>query len=354
MVPSTFPLSWLWIATLAMTSTAPGMVSGQARDGGIDFPAPDTAPSTLRSDTVRSHTILHEPDRTVDDPSGLPPGTGALRGDSASRSVAVRCGAPVRCRIPEGPAAQPADFSSSGPSAGRAFLFSAVVPGSAQYLAGQWRWAAYLAAEVVAWALWADRRSEAFDLRDGYRDLAWNQARRTVSGGERVDGNFEYYETLTHWTRSGRFDAEPGEPGLQPEMDPSTFNGAVWQLARDIFLPGGTSSDTSDGEALRRALEYYEERAAGSRFLWDWTGRRESQERFSRLIEKSDDEFREATIIFGAMIGNHILSAVDAFVSARLRRATDGRVEGTARLTPEHVTGDLPSVRLAFGLRVHH
>jgi len=48
---------------------------------------------------------------------------------------------------------------------------------------------------------------------------------RTQSG-TRVDGDFEYYETLSEWTSAGAFDRNPSLPGGQPELDADAYRSA--------------------------------------------------------------------------------------------------------------------------------
>ena len=43
--------------------------------------------------------------------------------------------------------------------------------------------------------------------------------------------------------------------------------------------------------------------------------------RYKALIDRSDEALRTATIVLGAVVANHLFSAADAFVSARLARA---------------------------------
>lgn len=205
----------------------------------------------------------------------------------------------------------------AGPA--KAAALSAVLPGAGQYVLDQRRSWGYLAAEAVGLVFYADRRSSAIDFRNGYRDLAWNEAR--LQAGTRLEGDFEYYERMTKWLTSGAFDAEPGTPGVQPETDPATFNGDAWGLARQIFLPAGTTVPESDPR-YQRALEYYQGRAYGPEFLWDWTGKEPEQQEFGSLIRQSDDRFRQATNILGLVFANHLVSAVDAYLSARAPRAS--------------------------------
>lgn len=204
-------------------------------------------------------------------------------------------------------------------SPGTAALFSAVVPGSGQYVQGQRRAWAYLALETVGWIAYFDRRAAGADYRDRYRDFAWLEAR--LQSTTRIDGDFDYYETLTKWQRSGRFDAQPSTPGVQPEADAATFNGAIWARASRLFIPDGVSVPESDPR-YQQALDYYRERAYGPELLWDWTGTGDAQDEYASLIRASDQRFRQATNVLGLVVANHLVSMADAFVSARIPHTT--------------------------------
>jgi len=207
--------------------------------------------------------------------------------------------------------------------AGRAFLFSALVPGAGQRMLGQSRWVPYLALEAWAWLRYFDRARQGRALERRYKDLAWSVA-RLVSSGPRRDGPFEYYEAMGKYVASGAYDAEPHRPGLQPEEDPATFNGAVWQLARSIYLPAG--ADPVDTESIEywQALNYYAQNATPPPFAWSWSSSPLAQQRFRELIRESDESLREATTMLGLILANHMVSAVDAFITARVRAAQDG------------------------------
>ncbi|KPJ79437.1 MAG: hypothetical protein AMS19_11225 [Gemmatimonas sp. SG8_23] len=210
--------------------------------------------------------------------------------------------------------AGPRQAEPGGASPARATLFSAVLPGAGQHLLGQNRKWVYLALEATGWFFYLDRRSKGNDLAVAYRDFAWVEAR--IQSGERVDGDFDYYEKLTQWQRSGLFDADPSAAGVQPETDPDTYNGSIWELATGIFLPDGPEPPASDPR-YQRALQYYAERGYGTEFLWDWTGTGEAQEEYGDLISASDERYRQATNALGAIIANHVVSAVDAYLSSR-------------------------------------
>lgn len=219
-------------------------------------------------------------------------------------------------------------------------LLSLVLPGGGQHLLGQNRKWVYLALEAAGWAFFIERRGAGNDYRERYRDFAWENGR--IQSPSRVDGDFEYYERLAHWNRSGSFDRDAGTPGVQPELDDATFNGSVWSLATRIFL-GGTAVPESD-PAYESALTYYGEEAYETAMLWDWSGAPGAQGEYAALLDRSDSRFRQATTVLGVIIANHVFSAADAYLSAR-GRITSPRI----RIVPEtalaprwHVVLSLP------------
>lgn len=203
------------------------------------------------------------------------------------------------------------------PSLARVVFSSLLVPGSGQWLQGQKRWAAYLTVEAAALLFTLERRRSGGSFRDSYRDLAWTAARAGTAVG-RIDPDFAYYERLAAYRSSGSFDADPVMFGVQPEVDPVTYNGRIWELARGIFL-GGVAEPTPDDPGYAQALNYYLERSYDDRFLWDWEGRTGEQIEYRSLISKSDEAFRTATVLLGVGVANHLVSAIDAFLSSRAR-----------------------------------
>jgi len=199
-------------------------------------------------------------------------------------------------------------------SPGRAALFSAVVPGAGQYALGQRRAWVYLALETAGWVLWAERRSAGDELVREYRDFAWERGR--IRTEPRVDGDFDYYETLTKWVQSGAWDADPSASGVQPETDPSTFNGMIWERAVAIFLPGGPSTPPGDA-SYQSALDYYGAQGYGTEFLWDWSGTGDDQSTYAQILSSSDERYQQATNVLGAILANHLVSSIDAYLSAR-------------------------------------
>ena len=195
-------------------------------------------------------------------------------------------------------------------------LFSLILPGVGQHVLGQRRKWIYGALEAVGWFAFVERRRAGGEYRNRYRDFAGEEGR--IQSGGRIDGDFDYYETVSKWESSGSFDTDTGLSGVQPEMDPATYNGSIWILASQIFIPGGGPVPETD-PAFHGALEYYGQRAYGSNFLWDWSQGSGGRQEFGGLIKASDDRFRQATSALGVVIANHLLSAGDAYLSSRGR-----------------------------------
>jgi len=176
----------------------------------------------------------------------------------------------------------------------------------------------YMAGEVWAWVQYFDRRQEGRRLQTAYKDLAWLVARR-VSSGPRVDGSFEYYESMAQYSASGAFDLQPDEEGVQPEEDPETYNGSIWLLAREIFFLGDPGEPVDPGsEPYDQAIRYYVSRAIPPKLAWNWSTNTLQQAEFSDLIRASDENLRRGTTMIGLILANHLVSAVDALVTGRL------------------------------------
>lgn len=188
---------------------------------------------------------------------------------------------------------------------------------------------AWLIARVVAWDRKADREAQE------YRDLAFDIARRSFTN-VRQDGPFEYYESMEKFVESGVYDLDAG-PGFAPETDTTTFNGSLWLLARRTFFANPDSAPPPDSPAFIGALAFYRTRAVADDFRWSWRNAQLEQDAFRGTIRASDEAYRQRTNFMGALILNHLASAVDAFLSARGRRpAAMPRMD--FRSDPEEVT----------------
>lgn len=206
-----------------------------------------------------------------------------------------------------------------------AFAASAVAPGAGQAALGLRRWIAYAAVEAGFWWVWADARSDFRAYRDGYLDVAWEAAR--IQDGPRREAGWSYYETMSHWLSSGAYDSDAAA-GVQPEADPATYNGSVWEIARGLYLGGAAPDPGTPEYAL--ALAWYEERAAGPGFLWSWAGEEAALERFRGLIASADDARRTETTALGVILANHLISAIDALLAARISAADRPALDAAA------------------------
>jgi hypothetical protein len=219
---------------------------------------------------------------------------------------------------------------------------SLIVPGTGQLLAGQDRGAVYIAAEIFLLSRYVELSSQGDGAAEHYRDLAFEVARRGYAPARR-DTVFEYFEQMQHFTASGEYDNDPGT-AFVPEPDPATYNGSVWLLARRTFWADPDSTPDPASTEYQQAVQFYVARAVGPDFRWSWRDAPLEQQAFGETIRESDGAFREAQTYLGLLLANHLVSAVDAFISSRLAQGL-GR---PARL--ETVLG--PGGTAVVGLRI--
>jgi hypothetical protein len=201
-------------------------------------------------------------------------------------------------------------------------LASLLVPGTGQLLAHQDRGAVYLAAEVYLVSRFVQLDREAVRAADRFKNLAFDIARGPYVPTQR-DTIFEYFEQMERFTESGRYDASSGS-GFVPETDPRTYNGAVWLLARHTYWADPNVAPDPASKPYQNALQFYWDHAIGPGFQWSWRDHSLEHEVFKESIRRSDDAFRRAQNQVGLLLANHLASAVDALISARLA-AVSGR-----------------------------
>jgi hypothetical protein len=217
--------------------------------------------------------------------------------------------APLHSQAPERQLRFPQDTARRTPPAPLVALMSAAVPGSGEAALGLDRWLPRMALEAFAWWEYRAHRQEGRNFERRYRAMACQVARRIVPGECHDTTDFEYYESMgkTRYASSGSFDHDPVAPGVQPETDTTTYNGQQWQEAqRQFSSPAG-------------ALAYYQVHAIPPPFLWNWGENTLEQTVYDELIRRGDDAFRTSSRILGLILANHVTSAVDAFIAARLR-----------------------------------
>lgn len=259
-------------------------------------------------------------------------GAGSLYRAGAAAAIGLLLGTAAPAQDPP-PAAgsrakRPTSLSQFLSDSGRARwlrpVASLVIPGTGQLLGRSERGMLYLVSETVLLTSAISLQHDGQGQARKYRDLAFEVARRPFAP-QRRDTVFDYFEAMGKYLESGPFDTDPG-PNLVPPTDPRTFNGHIWRLARETFFPHPDSMPDPDSPAYRRALDFYRRRAVGPNFQWSWRGAGLYQDLFRQSIRASDDALRRARQQMGLILANHLLSAIDALISAR--RA--GRAGGIA------------------------
>lgn len=194
---------------------------------------------------------------------------------------------------------------------------SAVLPGTGQARLGQDRFVGYMAVEGFLWIRYLTDRRAGIDARNAYRDMALRVSRAAFPG-DKPTGNFEYYERMEHWIASGVYDNDPGT-GFAPEIDTTTFNGKMWSIARTTYWSDPNTPPPIGSAQYEAALRFYRQNAVTPEFQWSWRNAPLHQDVYRRSVRASNDGFRHAAQDIGAVIANHVLSTVDAYISLRLR-----------------------------------
>jgi hypothetical protein len=204
-------------------------------------------------------------------------------------------------------------------------LASLVLPGSGQLLAARDRGVLALAAEVwfVARALAWSRQGR--QMRGQFQTLAFEVARAPFVA-TRVDGPWDYYETMSHFVESGAYNQSAVPGTFTPETDTLTFNGAMWLLARRNYFENPDSAPPPSDPRFQSALAFYRQRAFGDAFRWSWKDARLEMGVYRQTIHGSDNAYRAAASYVGALLANHLSSFVDAFIMTRLGRGGAGGV----------------------------
>ena len=226
-------------------------------------------------------------------------------------------------------AATAADLQDSGPSvalgrvppAGRAPWWapaaSAVVPGAGQFALRQQRSVAYVVAEAFLLVQYLAAQRDGDRERSAYRDLALTVARKAFDG--RALGTWDYYERLEQYLESGAYDRIPGGP-VDPETDPSTYNGARWRLARETYWRDPNVAPATSSAEYQRALAFYQHSAVTDAFRWSWRDAQLQQDVYIQTIRSANRSYQRAVNVLGLVAVNHLASLVDAYVSVRIRR----------------------------------
>jgi hypothetical protein len=209
---------------------------------------------------------------------------------------------------------------------------SALLPGAGQFALGQQRSVGYVVAEAYLLLQALGARRDGHRQRDAYRELAASVARRRF--GEPLPiGTWDYYESMEKFLESGGYDRIPGG-AVDPELDESTFNGARWLLARQIYWRDPREAPPLASQEYQRALAFYQARAVREGFQWSWRDAQLEQDLYRQTIAEANRSYQRAVTLTGVVWMNHLASLIDAYVSWRIRRFGGA---GVAGLTVESV-----------------
>ncbi|MCE2902618.1 MAG: hypothetical protein ACK5XT_02180 [Gemmatimonas sp.] len=243
--------------------------------------------------------------------TGLPSVTSAQ-----ATPVALRSRGSAERRDPPGWPAPMAPATGAAPW--WAPVVSLVVPGSGQYALKQQRSVAYVVAEGFLVLQYRNAQRDGNRERDAYRTLAADVARRRF-GGTRPLGDWDYYESLEQFVESGAFDRVPGG-AVDPETDPTTYNGTRWLLARQTFWRDPDAPPLVSSPEYQRALAFYLQSAVREEFRWSWRDEQLAQNVYIETIRSANRSYQRAVNMLGVVAVNHLVSLVDAYVNVRIRR----------------------------------
>jgi hypothetical protein len=211
---------------------------------------------------------------------------------------------------------------------------SLVVPGTGQLAMWQPHGVAYLAAEVYEWLQYAESRRDRNRSRDEFREIAL-VARRPFGGA--ANGPWSYYERVEERVASGMYNATPGQP-LTPETDTSTFNGKLWEKAQNLFFIPGAPEPARTDPRFQSALAFYDSAAVKDGFLWSWRDDQLTWDVYKSAVARKNQATRNMRMAGGIIMANHLLSAIDALATVRLRSSVgprgDQRIEAVVPWAP--------------------
>ena len=210
-------------------------------------------------------------------------------------------------------------------------IASAVLPGAGQAVLHQQRFLAYLAVEGFVWLQYFKDVRDMHQQRSAYRSLAAEVARQPFTPQPAV-GDWDYYERMEHYLESGVYSLNGSTTDVQPESDETTYNGAMWALARNNFWPNPARPPAVGSPEYQHALAFYESRATTPEYRWSWRNAQLEQDLYRKRINKANDAVRRATADLGLILANHVLSAVDAFATLQLQLHAEPGPAGSVRL----------------------
>lgn len=205
---------------------------------------------------------------------------------------------------------------------------SLVVPGAGQALLGQQRSVAYLVTEgYLLVQVLGVQRDVTNSVRD-YQAIAANAARKNFGGTFPV-GPWPYYEEMENekFIASGAFDLVPGG-AVDPETDPTTYNGDSWKLARTTYWNDPNIAPPITSLEYQRALAFYTKRAVREEFRWSWRDAGLQRDVYRQTIAAANRSNQRKTNLVTIVGANHLASLIDAYVTVRIRRYGGAGIAG--------------------------
>ncbi|MEA3246533.1 MAG: hypothetical protein U9Q74_10300 [Gemmatimonadota bacterium] len=198
-------------------------------------------------------------------------------------------------------------------------LASTALPGWGQIRLGQDRFVAYLAVEAYAVIGYFNDLNALHRERERFIGLARDVARAFVPGNNLI-GDWDYYEAMEKHLESGVFDRSPGTGQFSPEVDTTTYNGAIWLRARRLSdWPNPDVEPNHASPVYQAAVSYYVAHAVRPEYRWSWRNAQLEWDLYRQIIRRKNDVGREAGHYLAAIAVNHLLSTIDAFITLRLR-----------------------------------
>jgi hypothetical protein len=173
---------------------------------------------------------------------------------------------------------------------GLGLLFSATVPGTGEFYAGSWiKGAAFLGAEIALWI--------------GYSKF--------TDKGNEWEAIFHDYAN-THWSEPDYWVAMAQEAGMSG-VTTSNYSDVLDELREYERL------NYSHGLHVEKDQQYYEMIGKYHQFKWGWDDYKEgdnpltpNRDYYEGLRDNSNQEFHKASTCAMVILGNHVLSALDA------------------------------------------
>ncbi len=204
----------------------------------------------------------------------------------------------VFCGLANGEELPAAEQKGSTISPGKAFLFSLLVPGSGQLYAGEKRGIAFLALEAVVWPVYFSWRNKGKDIEKDYQRFAdqhW------------IATNYFY------WRNSIK---PKDESKLSHNYEKATQQQKYEMIGKyDQFVFGWDDSEPSVVDLQRNPDLLQEYPPDSLKNVYS-----SNREEYMDMRYDSNKYLKRAGWCVGALLANHILSAIDAAHCAQLKR----------------------------------